>query len=269
MSAMIALLAALLLTIMTFAMDAACMGNAGDMANGWPTPWDRPDSPVATTPEPSPPAPPGAERVQSVRIERGDAGYSMGVSFTLPDYCHRFEGYGVEIADGNIEVALEIVDESAGGGIACAQAIQELIENIPIAEDLAPGETYTVTVNGRLTNSFTAPEDPAMEVITVRSPIESVELLILESYPPQYNLLVLSALPKGSSCSWFNGYDIASPHPGRIEVEITHHEATGLQICTADYPAVETVVPLGSDFEPGREYEIVVNGESVETFQAY
>ena len=32
--------------------------------------------------------------------------------------------------------------------------------------------------------------------------------------------------------------------------------------CTADYPSVETVVPLGSGFEPGEEYEVRVNGEA-------
>ena len=263
MSGVIAIIVALLVSALALAMDFSC-GDFDDM-----TPWDELSSPVGTTPDDShsPPPLPRRAHIQSVEVERSDAGYSLDVSFTLPDYCHQFEGYRVEVANGNIEVTLEIVDVSAGGGVACAQAIQELSENIPIEEDLAPGESYTVNVNGQLTNSFTAPEEP--ETITVSSPIESVELLVLESYPPQYNLLVISALPKGSSCSWFNGYDISSPYPGRIEVEITHHEATGLQICTADYPYVETVVPLGSDFEPGREYEIVVNGESVETFEAY
>ena len=174
----------------------------------------------------------------------------------------------MNIVGSAIEVILDIADLSAGGTVACAQAIQELSENIPIEEDLTPGESYTVSVNGLLTNSFTAPEDPSVETITALSPIESVELLIMESYPPQYALYVISALPKGSACSWFNGYDVASPYPGRIEVEITHHEVTGLRICTADYPIVETSVPLDLDFEPGRKYEIVVNGETVETFEA-
>ena len=260
MSAILALIATLLITILAVSMDGTCLGDVS------PTPWDRPDSPAVATPAPSPPSPPGSERVQSVRVERDDAGYSLEVSFTLPDYCRRFEGYGVKVAGGNIEVTLEIVDLSAGGGVACAQAIQELSADIPIEEDLTPGESYTVSVNGRLTNLFTVPEDA--ETITVRSPIESVELLIMESYPPQYALYVISALPKGSACSWFNGYDVASPYPGMIEAEITHHEATGLRICTADYPIVETSAPLDFDFESGREYEVVVNGEWTETFEA-
>ena len=33
-------------------------------------------------------------------------------------------------------------------------------------------------------------------------------------------------------------------------------------------PIVETSIPLGSDFEPGVEYSVTVNAETVETFAA-
>ncbi len=215
------------------------------------------------------PSPPSLEaRLQSVEVERSDFGYSLNLSFTLPDYCTRFDSYNVRTFVRAIEVSLNISDVSAGGNIACAQVIQELSQRITIEEDLTLGETYAVSVNGRLTNSFSVPQDPNIEVITVASPIESAELLIPESFPPQYSLRVISALPKGSSCSWFNGYDIASPHPDRIEVEVTHHEVSDLRICAADYPVVETVIPLDFAFESGREYAIAVNGELVETFEA-
>ena len=185
-------------------------------------------------------------------MSRDDAGYSLDVSFTLPDYCSRFDGYDLSVIGSGIDVALDIADLSAGGSVACAQAIQELSQHIPIEAALTAGESYTVSVNGVLTNSFSVPEDASVEVVTARSPVESVELLIMESYPPQYSLHIVSALPKGSSCSWFNGYDIGSPYPGMVEVEITHHEVVELRVCTADYPIVETFVPLGSDFEPGQ-----------------
>ena len=217
---------------------------------------------------PSPPSASSSAWVQGVEVNRDGAGYSLEVSFTLSDYCSRFDGYDLSVAGSGIEVALEIADLSAGGSVACAQAIQELSQHIPIEATLTAGESYTVSVNGVLTNSFTTPEDPSVEVVTARSPVESVEVLIMESYPPQYSLHIVSALPKGSSCSWFNGYDIASPYPGRIEVEVTHHEVAELRVCTADYPVVETFVPLGADFESGREYEVVVNGELAERFEA-
>ena len=55
----------------------------------------------------------------------------------------------------------------------------------------------------------------------------------------------------------------------RIEVAITHHEvADPFVICTADFPIVETTVPMGSDFEPGVEYTVSVNSDTTTSFVA-
>ena len=76
-------------------------------------------------------------------------------------------------------------------------------------------------------------------------------------------------MPTGSSCSQFNGYEVRRSDPMEIEVAITHHQvADPLAICTADYPVVETEVPLGSDFEPGSEYTVTVNSDSSASFVA-
>ena len=48
-----------------------------------------------------------------------------------------------------------------------------------------------------------------------------------------------------------------------MEVSITHHEVSDPEVaCTADYPVLETIVPLGSDFETGVEYMVDVNSEA-------
>ena len=50
---------------------------------------------------------------------------------------------------------------------------------------------------------------------------------------------------------------------------VTHHEVVDPGVaCTADYPIVETTVPLGSDFEPGKEYTVTVNSDVTLTFVA-
>ena len=50
---------------------------------------------------------------------------------------------------------------------------------------------------------------------------------------------------------------------------ISHHEVADPSVmCTTDYPVVETTVPLGSDFEPGTEYTVVVNSDTVVEFVA-
>ena len=93
--------------------------------------------------------------------------------------------------------------------------------------------------------------------------------MILESAPPQYQLRVVSGMPKGSSCSRFNGYEIRRSESADIDVAITHHQvADPLVICTADYPVVETDVPLGSDFERGMEYTVRVNSNTAKSFVA-
>ena len=101
------------------------------------------------------------------------------------------------------------------------------------------------------------------------SPIGVAEVETLERAPPQYQLRVVSRMPKGGSCSQFNGYEIRRRESNRIDVVITHHEvADPLAACTRDLPVVETTVPLGSDFEPGVEYTVSVNSDTTRTFAA-
>ena len=147
--------------------------------------------------------------------------------------------------------------------IPCDEEVVELDTVLRITEPLEAGRTYRVIVNDRATTTFTLPHPDFPHSVIAESPIESVDLDVLESAPPQYQLRVVSALPRGSSCSRFNGYEATRRDAYRIEVAITHHEvADRLVACTADYPSVETVVPLGSGFEPGEKYEVRVNSEA-------
>ena len=92
---------------------------------------------------------------------------------------------------------------------------------------------------------------------------------MLESAPPQYQLRVVSGLPKGSGCSQFNGYEVRRGESNEIEVVVTHHEVADQQVvCTADFPIVETNVPLGSNFKSGVEYTIRVNSDITVSFEA-
>ena len=153
--------------------------------------------------------------------------------------------------------------------IPCHEQLVELDTVEPIGTSLEPGQTYRVIVNDRETTTFTLPGPNLRDTFIAESPIESGAVVILESAPLQYQLRVVSGLPKGSSCSQFNGYEIRRREPNRIDVVITHHEvADPLVACTADYPTVETTVPLGSDFEPGVEYTVSVNADVIESFIA-
>ena len=154
------------------------------------------------------------------------------------------------------------------GSPACASPPREEEVEIPMEGPFTPGEAYVVRVNDRWTNSFTPPPAEYEDPVAVPSPIEEAELLVLEKFPPLYEVRGVSGLPSGSRCSASNGYAIERTETGRISVLITHHETRAANAaCTGDYPLVETTVPLGGDFEPGREYVLDLNGEPL-TFRA-
>ena len=153
--------------------------------------------------------------------------------------------------------------------IPCHEQVVELDTVELVGTALESGQTYRVIVNGRLTTTFTLPDPGLGYTYITESPIESWKVDALESSPPQYQLRVVSGMPTGSSCSQFNGFEIRRIEPQRVEVLITHHAVADPSVrCTKDYPIVETVVPLGSDFDSGIEYAVSVNAESDMTFTA-
>ena len=205
--------------------------------------------------------------VEQVEVSVSDSvppEYSLTVISRLPrgSSCSKFEGYDVSrdestitVVATNLEVAAELVP--------CTSDLPVVSTEIPLGRDLTAGETYSVVVNGEVTNSFLARDQRTSEWVVNTSPIETVEVLVLESDPPQYSLSVVSRLPAGSSCSAFNGYDIVRRFAGRIEVTVTDLRVAPGQVvpCTADLPVVNTEIPLGSDLTSGETYTVVVNDE--------
>ena len=153
--------------------------------------------------------------------------------------------------------------------IPCNEKVVELDTVLPIQASLEPGQSYRVTVNDRVTGAFSLPRPELKDTALAESPIEDVEIMVLEREPREYQLRIVSAMPQGSSCSQFNGYEIRRSASNSIDVIVTHHHVVAKDvICTADYPIVETIVPLGSEFEPGMEYTISVNGDTTTSFVA-
>ncbi len=150
--------------------------------------------------------------------------------------------------------------------IPCDDEVVELDIVMRVPSDLMAGQAYRVIVNDRETSTFSLPPAEMGYTFIAQSPIESADLI-----PPSdsvgHQLRVVSGLPKGSACSRFNGYEKRRTDEDQIDVTITHHEVSDpMVVCTADYPTVETVVPLGDDFETGVEYTVRVNGDMVGEF---
>ena len=98
--------------------------------------------------------------------------------------------------------------------------------------------------------------DPSL--VQVLAPIESVEVLIMESFPPQYRLVVVSGLPNG--CASFAGYYLTRD-VNMIRVEIVNWKpADDSTPCTEEYRTVEHRIELGNGFVSGRTYTVDVNG---------
>ena len=98
---------------------------------------------------------------------------------------------------------------STAWAIPCGEEVVELDTVLAIgdAAALEPGETYRVIVNERETTTFTVPETHLEYTFIAESPIESVEVMSIdgdgESGQAQYQLRVVSGMPRGSGCSQY------------------------------------------------------------------
>lgn len=106
---------------------------------------------------------------------------------------------------------------------------------------------------------------PVMETVEELAPIDSVEINIAESFPPQYFLHVVSGLPSG--CAQFDRYEV-SREGDTIRVKVINRMPADKSVaCTMIYGTKEHNIALGSDFESGKTYTVIVN-DVTKTFVA-
>lgn len=91
----------------------------------------------------------------------------------------------------------------------------------------------------------------------VRAPIDSVDVPIAESFPPQYFLDVVSGLPNG--CAEFDSYDVERAGDTITIAVWNLDERPEDGACTAIYGMVEHAIALGTDFQSGATYTVHVN----------
>jgi hypothetical protein len=108
---------------------------------------------------------------------------------------------------------------------------------------------------GRQPGMRPPPSGPTMKEL---APIEGVDILTLESFPPRYTAHVRYGLPNG--CARPGGYDVLS-QADEVHVSVYYlRPADPRTICTMIYGIAEVDVPLGSGFAAGQTYAVVVNG---------
>lgn len=98
----------------------------------------------------------------------------------------------------------------------------------------------------------------------VLAPIESAEIVVRESTPPEYSVHITSGLPNG--CAQFERIDVL-PNGTILELKVWNTlPADEKTSCTMIYGTASNTVSLGRKFEAGRTYDVRINGQSKITF---
>ncbi len=111
-----------------------------------------------------------------------------------------------------------------------------------------------------------SPRDAEGGRTIVDAPIEAIDILVRESFPPGYTAKITSGLPSG--CARFHEAKITGRSGATITISITNTMPSDPKtICTGIYGYHETNLDLGQDFVSGRTYTVQVNNKE-ETFRA-
>ncbi len=217
-------------------------------------------------------------QIEAVEIEKVAAkppNASLVVLAGLPNRCYAAAGHrNLAQDEDTISVEVIILRRDSDGG-PCEGGYNRFITRISLESGIEACRDYKVTVNGE-TFPVTAidPDSPCDgpaptstpvpagtgagdDMKPVTAPIDGVEVVIAESYPPQHFLTVTSGLRNG--CVQFDSYEV-SRLDRTIEITVTNLEpADRDRPCTDVYGTVETRIALGSEFEPGQTYTVNIN----------
>ena len=238
-----------------------------------PTAWDA----AGAYPEPSTAevlAP--IDKVEVLIRESWPPQYAVEITSGVPGGCARFERITHAIKGDRIEVEVINTEPAPGELVACTAIYGYAQNTVELGTDFEAGATFTVSVNG-VEETFVGQGGPDVEppagttgdgyeTVEVAAPIDRIEILIMESFPVQYAVSVVSGLPGG--CARFERIT-HSIKGDRIEVEVINTEPAPdeLVACTRIYGYSENTVQLGTGFQPGTTYTVAVNGTE-ETFVA-
>jgi hypothetical protein len=229
------------------------------------------------------------ESLEIVVLDSSPPVYVAEIVAGLPNGCYERGDHRVERDGNTFVITVRNTVPRDLSAISCAAIYGTYNLTVELGSDLEVGETYTVDVNGTTTSFDVADDLPATVTpggdtpvssddppaapatplpagrMLADAPIESVDVVVMESFPPQYGLHIVAGLPSG--CAEKAGYDV-SRAGNRIEVSVHNSVPSDPNVvCTMIYGIYDLNVNLGSDFVPGRTYTVDVNGTEV-TFTA-
>lgn len=95
------------------------------------------------------------------------------------------------------------------------------------------------------------------------APIDNLELIIRESFPPQYAIKITSGLPSG--CHQFHKAEPDGWRANTLVIRVTNLAPDDPDVaCDTLYRFVESVIELGTDFVPRERYAVEVNGKRLD-----
>ena len=250
-------LAALTLLSVVAAAFIACSSPAADPGNATPIPGEEPALVEVTAP------------IESIAVNIAESfppQYFLVIQAGLSNGCIKQGSYDWKLDGDTVTVDVTVLAPAAGSLIACTDDYRIVEKTVALGSDFEPGTTYTVTVNDK-SATFTTENTVAQEPVLVEAPapIDGLTIDVAESFPPQYMLVIESGLPNG--CATFGKYDVTR-NGDTVKVSVTNNVPADQNTpCDMSYGTVETTVDLGSDFEPGTTYTVLVHDKST-TFTA-
>lgn len=207
--------------------------------------------------------------IDSMKVERSEnvpLSYVATVESGLPNSCIKFGEYKVDRQENSFRVT---VTNLAPGdpNMVCLQVYGMVKSVIPLPGPFVEGIQYSVDVNGKQATfvggeagSTMQKSEPGQTGDTriVLAPIDEVQVLVLESAPVQYRLLVKSGLP--DSCARFDGYEVQR-EGDTVRVTVNNRLPTGAVACAQVYGTIENSIAIGNgnDFQRGRLITVFVN----------
>jgi hypothetical protein len=206
------------------------------------------------------------ESVELLQAESWPVQLYLELSGTLPSACHSLD-YAVIMpgADGIIEVQANAKLEE---GADCSEGGQPFRQGIGLGS-YTDGE-YQVLLNGEPVGVFQLgggeqePEPGADGAGGVRGPVyvDEAELVILESFPVQVELIIRGALP--TPCASLEWHADPPDEDGRILVEAFSLQASDLD-CIQVLAELDESLSIGSYTEGS--YSVWLNGDLVGEFE--
>ena len=207
------------------------------------------------------------ESVELVQAESWPVQIRMELSGTLPSACHSLE-YAVILpgTDGVVEVEAHAKLERES---VCEQQAEPFRQAIGLGS-YTEGD-FQVMLNGefiseiRLGSEVKAPGSSGAYAGMMRGPvfIDKTELLLLESFPVQIELVIRGALP--TPCASLEWLVEAPDDQGRIQVEAFSLQDPAID-CIQVLQETEERLAIGSYSEGS--YSVWLNGELVGEFES-